>query len=78
MSELDILFQELREALQTSFDTEEIKNRYLAVCDQFPMLTMGDVIYEFELWLKARYEEDRLYARRVVEQKFGVVVIHNA
>lgn len=74
---LDLLFQELREALQNYASSEEIKNRYLAVCDEFPMLTMGDVVYEFELWLKERDKEDRERAREVIEQKFGIVVLRN-
>ena len=78
MSELDILFQELREALIGNYGSDEIKNRYLAICDEFPMLTMGDVVYEFELWLKEREREEREDARRVVEQKFGIVVLRNA
>ena len=78
MSALDLLFQELREALQNYASSEEIKERYLAVCDEFPMLTMGDVVYEFELWLKQRENEERELARRAIEQKFGIVVLRNA
>lgn len=78
MSALDLLFQELHETIKNYGTSEEIKERYLAVTDEFPMLTLGDVVYEFELWLKARFDEEREQARKVAEQKFGIVVLRNA
>lgn len=75
MSELDILFQELQEAIQNYAGSEEIAQRYRNITDTFPQLTMGDVVYEFELWLKAREEETRNEARKFVSDHFKIISV---
>lgn len=75
MSNLDILFQELRHAIQNNESSEQIRRRYLAVTSEFPQLTMGDVVYEFELWLKAKEEAERNEARKFVSDHFKIISV---
>jgi hypothetical protein len=58
-STLDVLFQELREAIQNYAGDSEIIERYMNVVDEFPQLSMTDVVDYFEEWLKAREDEER-------------------
>lgn len=74
---LDLLFQELRETILEYGNSDEIKERYLTICDEFPMLSIGDVVYEFELWLRAREDEERARTRTIIEEKFGIVVLRH-
>jgi hypothetical protein len=77
-STLDLLFQELREAIQNSAGASEIIERYMNVVDEFPQLTMTDVVDYFEEWLKAREDEERYErekARNFMNDHFKIISV---
>jgi hypothetical protein len=72
---LDLLFTELRESIIAYDEPTTILTRYQNVLDEFPTLTLGDVVYEFRLWLKARQDEELENAENYVAQHYGIRVI---
>jgi hypothetical protein len=80
MSELDILFQELRETIQNNNGmspkgNEAINARYQTILDTFPMLTMEDVVEEFGVWLKERQNEERREANKFVFDHIKIISV---
>lgn len=77
-STLDVLFQELREAIQNYAGDSEIIERYMNVVDEFPQLSMTDVVDYFEEWLKAREDEERYErekARNFMNDHFKIISV---
>jgi hypothetical protein len=75
---LEILFQELRESIQNCEGTEAIQERYQAVVEEFPQLSMTDVVEWFEEWLKAREDEERVErekARNFMNDHFKIISV---
>ena len=75
---LDLLFQELREAIQNNHGDSEIIERYMNVVDEFPQLSMTDVVDYFEEWLKAREADERIErekARSFMSDHFKIISV---
>lgn len=73
MSELDLLYQELRETIQNHEGNEAINARYQTILDTFPMLTMQDVVEEFGVWLKDRQDEERREANKFIFDHIKII-----
>lgn len=78
---MEILLQELRETIQNGEGVEEIQQRYQNVVDEFPQLSMDDVVEYFEQWLVARQDEERvereraLQARNFISDHFKIISV---
>lgn len=75
---LEILFQELRETIQNCEGTEATQERYQAVVDEFPQLSMNDVVEYFEEWLKAREDDERVErekAHKFMSDHFKIISV---
>jgi hypothetical protein len=75
MSDLDLMYQELRETIQNNEGNEAINARYQIILDTFPMLTMQDVVDEFGVWLKERQNEERAEAQRFMSDHFKIISV---
>lgn len=78
---MEILLQELRETIQNGEGVEQIQQRYQNVIDEFPQLSMDDVVEYFEQWLVARQDEERvereraLQARNFISDHFKIISV---
>lgn len=78
---MEILLQELRETIQNGEGVAEIQQRYQNVIDEFPQLSMDDVVEYFEQWLVARQDEERvereraLQARNFISDHFKIISV---
>jgi hypothetical protein len=75
MSDLDLMYSELRETIQNNEGNEAINARYQIILDTFPMLTMQDVVDEFGVWLKERQNEERAEAQRFMSDHFKIISV---
>ena len=71
---LDLLFTELRESIIAREEAKIILTRYQNILDEFPSLTLGDVVYEFRLWLTDRQQEEITQAEDFVAKHYGIRV----
>jgi len=75
MSDLDLMYSELRETIQNNEGNEAINARYQIILDTFPMLTMQDAVDEFGVWLKERQNEERAEAKRFMSDHFKIISV---
>lgn len=75
MSDLDLMYSELRETIQNNEGNEAINARYQIILDTFPMLTMQDAVDEFGVWLKERQNEERAEAQRFMSDHFKIISV---
>ena len=73
-SDLSLLFTELRESIIAREEAKIILNRYQNILDEFPSLTLGDVVYEFRLWLTDRQQAELTQAEDFVAKHYGIRV----
>lgn len=73
-SDLSILFSELRASIIARDEAKIILGCYQNILDEFPNLTLGDVVYEFRLWLTDRQQEEITQAEDFVAKHYGIRV----